>query len=151
MSRPLTLFLYKSEDSTVSDQAYTVLANRNKQLSRVFSGVVNDLNEKEINIILTSSVTMKKLNKRFRQIDKPTDILTFPLESKVFGELWLCPSEISKNAKQFEEDFEKELLRITIHGLLHLAGMDHKGHFGKKAVKTEKMFEVQEKILEMLY
>lgn len=151
MAKPLTLFLYKSCEDNLCNKSYSILTNRNKQLVRVFSKVVDSLDGKEVNIVITDGKTIKGLNEQFRGKKGETDILTFPLESKVYGELWLCPKVIEENAKRFEEDFEKEFLRITIHGLLHLCGMDHKGHFGKKSIKSEKMFALQEEILEMLY
>ncbi|MFH1547059.1 MAG: rRNA maturation RNase YbeY, partial [bacterium] len=109
-----------------------MLANRVKQLVRVYSSIEKKLDSKEINIILSGKSVIRNLNKTFRKEDKATDILSFPLDSQIFGELWLCPEIILENSKKFDEDFEEELLRITIHGLLHLSGYDHERFFDKE-------------------
>jgi len=120
-----------------------------KQLVREFSSVVDLLNGKEINIVLTDKRIIRNLNKKFRNEDKATDVLSFPLDSEIFGELWVCPSVILQNSKNYKEKFDRELLRIVIHGLLHLCNLDHKSPFTKDS--KEKIFKLQEKILEMLY
>jgi len=147
----MILYLFKSCDSKSCRESYSILTNRIKQLARVFDAVETSLENKELNIVLSGRSPMQALNKSFRKVDRPTDVLSFPLDSQIYGEIWLCPDVISDNAEQFGEEFERELLRITIHGLLHLAGYDHTGHFVNSPSQKEKMFKLQEQILEMLY
>ena len=84
-------------------------------------------------ILLTNSLNMKKLNKKFRKHNKPTDILSFPTfskkkiksikEKKIYiGDLAASYEIINlRSEKNFLEEFDK----VWIHGLLHLAGYDH--------------------------
>lgn len=88
---------------------------------------------------------MRKLNKTYRGKNKTTDILSFP-ESKVafgkfkigklekiqgLGELIICLREVNKNAKKFNISTDKELVRVVIHGVLHLLDFDHEKDSGE--------------------
>lgn len=77
-----------------------------------------------INVV--GSKRMKTLNDAYREKNTSTDVLSFELyENGIMGELYICPDDISKNAKYLGHTFEQELLEIIIHGLLHLSGYDH--------------------------
>ena len=79
----------------------------------------------EFTIFLTTNVKMKNLNNKFRKINKPTDVLSFPLKEKSYiGDVAISFEIINKRSKisNFEHEFDK----IWIHGYLHLLGYDHK-------------------------
>lgn len=77
-----------------------------------------------INIIGTTR--MHTLNQLYRQKETSTDVLSFELyDNGVMGELYICPDDISKNAKMLNHSFDNELLEIIVHGMLHLSGYDH--------------------------
>jgi probable rRNA maturation factor len=99
---------------------------------------------------------MRKLNRTYRGKNRVTDVLAFPQKKlpqepyspelqKVqgLGEVVICLREIKKNAKRFNESFEKELARVLIHGILHLLGYDHE----KSDAEAKKMKEKEEKYL----
>lgn len=96
-------------------------------------------------------VTQKKiqeLNRIWRGIDAPTDVLSFdeqagglPTDEKNFlGEIVLCPTYIRTQARAVGVAFVEEILRLTIHGALHLLGHDH-----AKKPEAKIMFAKQEK------
>ena len=92
----------------------------------------------ELAVSLVSSAEIKKLNKKYRKKDKPTDVLSFTYMNS--GEIVLCPRTIKQNAKRFDGSFKKELNRVLIHGILHILGYDHeKG--GKEAEKMQQKEE----------
>ncbi len=111
-------------------------------------------NETELSIALIGQGKMRKLNKRYRNKNKVTDVLAFSelktLKGKFgtgsfqkvhgLGEIVLCLREIKKNAKKFNSIFEKELNRCLIHGILHLLGYDHE----KSEAEAEKMRKKEE-------
>ena len=85
-------------------------------------------------ILLTNSLNMKKLNKKFRKRNKSTDILSFPSfsskrlkiikEKKIYvGDLATSYEAISLKSKK--ENFLEEFDKVWVHGLLHLIGYDH--------------------------
>lgn len=86
----------------------------------------------ELNLILVGENKMRGLNKKFRGVDKPTDVLSFPIdfplqespaEILVLGDIFICPQYIIKNIKP--KSLRKELEYQFVHGLIHLLGYDH--------------------------
>ena len=86
-----------------------------------------------LSIAFVSPDEIKKLNKKYRKKNKPTDILSFGKVSsnKVLGftldlsEVIICPEVVRKNAKKFGTTFKKELAKMLVHGILHILGYDH--------------------------
>ncbi len=89
----------------------------------------------------TTSAKMRKLNLIYRDIDKPTDILSFPL-SKNEGEIYISKVEARKEAKKFERSFENFLDFLFIHGCVHLKGFDHGDKMEKQELLLRKKFGV---------
>ncbi len=81
-------------------------------------------NKTELSIALVGPKRIKELNKKYRGKNKITDVLSFTY-NKSSGEIVICPQEVRKNAKRFDYSFKKELVRILIHGILHLLEYDH--------------------------
>lgn len=90
--------------------------------------------EADLSIALVGEGRIKKLNKKYRGKNRVTDVLAFGENSKFqipnsklqrIGEIVICLREVKKNAKRFNSVFEKELIRVLIHGILHLLGYTH--------------------------
>ena len=83
----------------------------------------------EFSVLLTNNKNMKKLNFKFRKKNKPTDVLSFPIEIKNKSTLYVgdiaISYEIIKNRSK-ETNFFIEFDKMWIHGYLHLIGYDHK-------------------------
>ncbi|HNY36005.1 MAG TPA: rRNA maturation RNase YbeY [Candidatus Pacearchaeota archaeon] len=90
----------------------------------------------ELSIAIVNPEEIKKLNKKYRNINKPTDVLSFGEIGEDISEVVICPEEVEKNGK----DFKKELTLVLIHGILHLFKYDHE----KTKKEAEKMFQKQE-------
>ena len=85
-------------------------------------------NKKEFTIFLTNNLRMKKLNNKFRKINKPTDVLSFPLKIKKKSNTYLGDIAISYeivNKRSKKSLFDYELDKMWIHGYLHLSGYNH--------------------------
>ena len=85
-------------------------------------------NKKEFTIFLTNNLRMKKLNNKFRKINKPTDVLSFPLKIKNKSNTYLGDIAISYeivNKRSKKSLFDYELDKMWIHGYLHLSGYNH--------------------------
>ena len=106
----------------------------NKKLKKI-SMIIRFFEGKNIifNILLTSSLNMKKLNKKFRNRNKSTDVLSFPSfspkrlqlmkEKKIYiGDIAASYEAIHSRSKNF---FFEEFDKVWVHGLLHLIGYDH--------------------------
>lgn len=78
----------------------------------------------ELSLVIVSKSEIKKLNKKYRGIDKPTDILSFPLSSNE-GEIFINLDMAKIEAMKFDRSYENFLGFLFIHGLVHLKGFDH--------------------------
>lgn len=87
----------------------------------------------EVGITFIGRARMRTLNRTRRSIDKPTDVLSFPLhtESKagytsvLLGDLFICPEVVGEHAKESGLTVRDQMQWTIVHGLLHLAGYDH--------------------------
>ena len=92
------------------------------------------LNKKiTLTVLLSNNKNIKKLNKVFRKKNKSTDILSFPLDKKIMiskntylGDIIISYNYLDKPRSQDLKLFKQKLIKIFIHGFLHLLGFDHK-------------------------
>jgi probable rRNA maturation factor len=100
----------------------------------------------EINIV--SNKTIQELNRRYRGLNKPTDVLSFswqedqstPADS--LGQVYIAYPYIVAQARRFKTPPKEEFYRMLAHGLLHITGHDH-----LEEREAKKMFALQEKIV----
>lgn len=108
-----------------------------KILKRVAKEVLeNEKKKMDLEIILVGPNSMRKLNRTFGKKNRITDVLSFPLE-KGYGQIFLCPKLIKKNAILYKNSFEKELTLCLIHGILHLLKYDHQKEKERKLMKEK--------------
>ena len=109
------------------------------------------LSKVELSIALVSDAQIKRLNKLYRNKDKPTDVLSFPIGEKVedwliLGDIVISVDTAKRQAKELGHSLEEELKRLLVHGLVHLLGYDHE--LGGEEEK--KFFELEEFVLREL-
>ena len=93
----------------------------------------------KINVILTSDKHLRKINIDYLDRDYYTDIITFNYSEKqvVNGDLFISIERVNENAREYEEDSDNELLRVMIHGVLHLIGYDDESVDDKKQMRKK--------------
>ncbi len=79
----------------------------------------------ELSISLVGSDEMHQLNRTYRGIDAPTDVLSFENDDELLGDVIICPEVAREHARDFASSFEAEMALMLIHGILHLMGYDH--------------------------
>ncbi len=91
-----------------------------------FEKIKEDILGKEysLSIAFVSEKKSREINKKYRNIDKPTNVLSFALD-KDAGEIILCKNVIKKELKKFDRTFPQLVGFLVIHGMLHLKGMEH--------------------------
>ena len=102
------------------------------------------LTHKDIELILTTDEEIKELNKTYRNKDKATDVLSFPLEDipgMPLGSIVISVDTAKKEAKKFGHSVEDEIKLLFIHGLLHLLGYDHEVDNGEMREKEKEIIE----------
>ena len=119
-----------------------------KSVNEIFK--VIDIGIKEnisVNFFLTSNKKIQELNFKYRKKNKPTNVLSFPLQSYymnsyLLGDIALAYQTIFKEAIELKIPKYNYLRKMTIHGMLHLLGYDH---------KTEKQFKQMNKFENLIY
>jgi probable rRNA maturation factor len=86
-----------------------------------------------ITCLITTDRHLRELNRRFRRQDHPTDVLSFPSSNGGPGELAISLDRAMQQAAEFGHPLDQELRILMLHGVLHLAGMDHETDSGQMA------------------
>ena len=104
--------------------------------------IASKLSDRDIELIFTDNDTIQELNRQFRHIDKPTDVLSFPLEyvpHTPMGEIVISVEYARNKASEYHNSLDDEIALLFIHGLLHLLGMDHETDDGQMRKKEEEL------------
>jgi len=148
----------------VNYNAISELPNEEKLIKEVVSRVLEEekvLSEVDVYITLTNNEEIHKINKEYRDVDRPTDVLSFPMYErdeiaglkndtddeieKILGDIIVSIEKVREQAEEYGHSFERELAYLVTHGMLHLLGYDH-------MIEEEKavMRKREEEILETL-
>ncbi len=113
-------------------------------------------NVTEVSVTFTDNEGIGRLNKQFRGIDAPTDVLSFPLfdyegESEeppvdeligMLGDIVISLEQAKSQADRFGHSFEREVAFLTVHSMLHLLGYDHETGEDEEAEMRQKQSEI---------
>ena len=112
-----------------------------------------------VNIILTNPKNIRDINKKYRNIDKETDVLSFPMFEKddiekmilngnniyqPLGDIVISIKRVEEQAKEYEHSFERELSYMLVHGFYHLMGYDHMEDEEKKQMREKEEVVLKE-------
>ena len=97
--------------------------------------------EYETSLVLIGNQLSQRLNREYRKINKPTNILTFPL-SKDSGEIFINLNLAKKQSIQFERKYNEFIGFLFIHGLLHLKGYKHSSKMEREEKKIRRKFNL---------
>ena len=111
-----------------------------------------------INVILTNPENIRKSNKKYRNIDKETDVLSFPMFEQeeiqkmikkgnniedVLGDIVISISRVEEQAKEYGHSFEREFAYMLVHGFYHLMGYDHMEENEKIQMRKKEEFVLE--------
>lgn len=108
---------------------------------------------KSLELIIVGDEEIREINSEFRKLDKPTDVLSFPIKvskTDFIGSIIISADTAKRVSDEMGHAFETELKILFIHGLLHLLGFDHESDNGQmlqKELDTAKMFGIEETLL----
>ena len=132
-----------------------------KEYEEIIEKVVKECFETEeltdskmyINIILTTSKNIREYNKKYRNIDKETDVLSFPMFEKeeldkktknkdfknldILGDMIISIPKVEEQAKEYGHSFERELAYMVVHSFYHLMGYDHMTEEDKSVMRAK--------------
>ncbi len=112
------------------------------------------LNNVSFNIIIIDNERIHEINKTYRGIDRPTDVISFALEDekdmvldsdagRILGDIYISIDRCREQAIEYGHSFLRELAFLCVHGFLHLQGYDH-----MEKQDEEVMFKLQDEILD---
>ncbi len=137
---------------TVEPEDFSLMDNVRRSID-AFLSYFNET--RDFSVTFVSDDEIRNLNSEYRNIDSPTDILTFRLadgdddfpspdgEEEEMGDIFISLESMKRNAAEFGVDENEELRRLLLHGLMHLRGWDHKTN----DFTSEPMLIEQERIL----
>ena len=106
--------------------------------------IASKVTSKEIELIICDNSYIQEINREYRNIDKPTDVLSFPYEDMPYtplGSIVISVDFVEEKSKLYKHSFDEELALLFIHGLLHLVGYDHEKDNGEHRLKEEELIK----------
>lgn len=105
----------------------------------------------EISVLLCHNEYIHQLNKQYRHMDRPTDVLSFALnegdedgydgpDTALLGDIVISLEKVQEQAEEYGHSFIRELAYLTIHGMLHILGYDHMTQEDKEEMRKEEEF-----------
>ena len=141
-----------------SDEKWKNLINE-KKLQEILEIFLKQLFQTElgISVYITDDTEIQRLNKKFRNRDSPTDILSWSYKDDdlkflvnksqvLVGEIALSAERVLEQSKQNGWDFTTELIRLLAHGCVHILGLDHENSENENS----EMLELEKKLLKIV-
>lgn len=106
----------------------------------------------EFNIIFIDNKRIHEINKEYRNVDRPTDVISFAMEDnldityedfRLLGDIYISIEKCYEQAENYGHSRQREISFLTTHGILHLLGYDH-----MEPADEEEMFSLQEELLD---
>lgn len=109
--------------------------------------VENFTENAEVSLSIVDMETIHRLNKEYRDVDRPTDVLSFPMDEEgydmdgnpifLLGDIVICLDVAETQAKDFGHSLEREMMYLICHSTLHLLGYDHIEDEDKKEMRAK--------------
>lgn len=119
----------------------------NKIIGKCFEVENLDKTQLYVSVILTTPACIREINKQYRDVDKETDVLSFPMFEKeeiksisgeeVLGDIIISVQRVKEQAEEYLHSFERELAYMLVHGFYHLMGEDHIEEEDKKIMRQK--------------
>ena len=101
------------------------------------------INDAEVSITFVGNSKIKELNKTYRDKDEVTDVLSFPIDEELLGEVIISLPRALEQAKDYGHSLRREVGFLMVHGLLHILGYNHKSDADKAEMR-----KAEEELLE---
>ncbi len=136
--------IYLEEEQVLEDN----LLEKMEQVSDILLKSEDiDSDRAEISLTLVTPSQIKDLNRDYREVDKITDVLSFPQFDDMndlpeqgelcLGDVVICIDKVKEQAEEYGHSYERELLYLFVHSLLHLVGYDHMEEEQKKDMRKQ--------------
>jgi probable rRNA maturation factor len=106
--------------------------------------------EAVVSVTFLGPRAMRRLNRTHKRQDRPTDVLSFTLampDGRLAGDIYVCRAVAAKQAKQMALGLKEELVRLVVHGVLHVLGYDHPEAERERSPMWQRQERYVEKVL----
>jgi probable rRNA maturation factor len=106
--------------------------------------ILTDLSNDDIELLLVDKNEIQSLNKEYRGIDKPTDVISFPFEkvpNSPIGSIVINIDKVIEKSAELGHSENEEFALLFLHGLLHILGYDHEKDNGQMRAKEREIIE----------
>lgn len=144
--------IYFEEEQVVSQE---ILDTMMKAAELCIDAENIDVDRSEISVTFVDMEEIHQLNRDYREVDSPTDVLSFPQfddlndlpeEGEIaLGDVVICKDKAEEQAQEFGHSFEREIIYLFVHSVLHLLGYDHMDEDEKKIMRRQ-----EEAVMEQL-
>ena len=144
--------IYFEEEQVVSQE---ILNTMMKAAELCIDAENIDVDRSEISVTFVDMEEIHQLNRDYREVDSPTDVLSFPQfddlndlpeEGEIaLGDVVICKDKAEEQAQEFGHSFEREIIYLFVHSVLHLLGYDHMDEDEKKIMRRQ-----EEAVMEQL-
>jgi len=134
--------IYFEEEQVVSQE---ILDTMMKAAELCIDAENIDADRSEISVTFVDMEEIHQLNRDYREVDSPTDVLSFPQfddlndlpeEGEIaLGDVVICKDKAEEQAQEFGHSFEREIIYLFVHSVLHLLGYDHMDEDEKKIMR----------------
>ena len=126
------LLMDKTNQQIINLEKNNLNLSRLKNIINLIFHNENIRQDKQLNIVITNNKYLKELNSKFKNLDRPTDVLSFPFDNKflpenlsILGDVYISLEKAKEQAVQYKVSLQNEIERLMIHGILHLIGYTH--------------------------
>ena len=140
----VTYYITNEQEKIEYVHEYEALVKKAVEGTLEYEGFDHDC---EISITFTDNENIKELNKEYRDIDRETDVLSFPMdEDDMLGDIVISLEKAKEQAEEYGHSIEREISFLCVHSCLHLLGYDHE----TSEEDEREMFAKQEEILKQI-
>ena len=151
----LKIYFEDHQEEEIVTYRLKMLIRRAVEETLAYEGVLDDC---EVSVTLCDNEEIRELNKKFRNIDRATDVLSFPLFDDdgmdahveeldcMLGDIVLSLERARGQAEEFGHSFEREVAFLTVHSTLHLLGYDHETSPEEEADMRRRQSEITDKM-----
>lgn len=131
--------LFSSDSPNISDSDIACIRNT---ITKTLDYLKYHDRKMQVSVLFTTPEIIKQINLQYRNIDQATNVLSFPNQHDILGDVVLCYDVIKDEADIQEKSFNDHLTHLVVHSLLHLIGYDH--------ISDEQAQKMEEREIEIL-
>lgn len=143
----VTYYIENEQDKIEYSEKFEELVKKAVEGTLEYEGFTKD---SEISVTFTDNENIRALNTEFRNIDRETDVLSFPMDDEgdevVLGDVVISLEKAKEQAEEYGHSLEREISFLCVHSCLHLLGYDHETGEEDEKIMFAKQHEILEKI-----